>query len=285
MVERRGDLLVRFDPIELLDPTVDTKPYWGVEPLQEGLAHGSLDSLDPQPAGVNDICHDFSPETRHGPGLTRLLQFGIMTHPSASRWWGVHLVALIAGCVGSACSSATPTGPIAGDSARESTPLAERATSGELGQSEAAPDGVVRFTRIDSTVACAGATLPTAMVGLKALGFVSVINFRTAGERGETIADAREAADAAGLKYFHLPFREPSSGPVEEFLATVSEESNHPVFIHCGSANRVAMMWLIKRILVDEWSATEALAEAETVGLRSEAFRAFALDYVGSSGA
>ena len=36
---------------------------------------------------------------------------------------------------------------------------------------EKGPDGVVNYTRIDATVACAGVTPPEAMAALKQLGF------------------------------------------------------------------------------------------------------------------
>ena len=145
---------------------------------------------------------------------------------------------------------------------------------------EEGPEGVVNYTRIDATVACAGATPPEAMAELKARGFASVINFRTAGERGATVDAGQAAAEAAGLRYHHLPFREATAEVAEAFLATVGDPSNQPAFIHCGSANRVGAMWLIKRVKQDGWTVDNALAEAETIGLRSEALREFALAYV-----
>ena len=109
-------------------------------------------------------------------------------------------------------------------------------------QAEEGPSGVVNYTRVNTTVACAGATPPEAMAELKRRGFVSVINFRTAEERGATVEAGQAAAEEAGLKYFHLPFRSPSAEIAETFLETVSNAGNQPVYIHCGSANRVGAM-------------------------------------------
>ena len=39
-------------------------------------------------------------------------------------------------------------------------------------------------------------------------------------------------------------------------------------------------MWLIKRVKQDGWAVDDALAEAETIGLRSEGLTEFALAYV-----
>ena len=145
---------------------------------------------------------------------------------------------------------------------------------------EEGPEGVVNYTRVDATVACAGATPPEAMAEIRARGFASIINFRTAGERGATVDAGQAAAEAAGLRYHHIPFREPSAEVAETFLATIGDPANQPAFIHCGSANRVGAMWLIKRVKQDGWNVDDALAEAETIGLRSEGLREFALAYV-----
>ena len=149
-------------------------------------------------------------------------------------------------------------------------------------QAEEGPEGVRNYTRVDATVACAGATPPEAMAVLRERGFNAVINFRTAGENGATVDAGRAAAEAAGLKYVHIPFRQPSAEIVESFLAAVAEPANQPIYIHCGSANRVGAMWLIKRVQQDGYSIDDAVAEAEAIGLRSAALKEFALGYLGA---
>lgn len=149
-------------------------------------------------------------------------------------------------------------------------------------RSETGPEGVVNYTRVDATVACAGATPPSAMAKLKSRGFVSVINFRTADEPGAQVDEGRAAAKSVRLKYFHLPFRRASPEVTETFLKTVADPANQPAFIHCGSANRVGAMWLIKRVKVDGWSVEKATVEAEAIGLRSVGLKTFALEYVGA---
>ena len=149
-----------------------------------------------------------------------------------------------------------------------------------LGAQDEAPEGVVNYTRVDATVACAGATPASAMPALSDLGFASVINFRTAGENGANIEGSRAAATEAGLKYIHIPFRTPTDETTGQFLAAIADEANQPAYIHCGSANRVGAMWFIKRVVGDGWDTDRAMAEAETIGLRSEALKAFATEYV-----
>ena len=172
---------------------------------------------------------------------------------------------------GSATATAAPDEPIPTDAAPGF-------------QDEEGPKDVVNYTRVDATVACAGATPPEAMAELKTRGFVTVINFRTDGERGATVEAGKAAAEGAGLNYIHLPFREPSAEVIESFLSAVADPANQPIYIHCGSANRVGAMWLIKRVKLDGWSLEEATAEAEAIGLRSKGLKEFALEYVGAGG-
>jgi uncharacterized protein (TIGR01244 family) len=142
--------------------------------------------------------------------------------------------------------------------------------------------GVRNYSRVDATVGCGGAVDPAAMAGLKKEGYVSVINLREASEPGADVEAGRSAAQAAGLKYFHLPFNaaKPDSKIVDSFLATVADKSNQPVFIHCGSANRVGGVWMIKRALQDKWPIEKARAEGEAIGLSNQALVAFATDYI-----
>ena len=131
--------------------------------------------------------------------------------------------------------------------------------------------GIRNFSRVDATVGCGGAVDPSAMAGLKKDGFVSVINLRTAGEAGAEIEASRAAAQAAGLKYIHLPFNGANPDPkvLDDFLAAVADKSNQPVFVHCASASRVGAVWMTKRVLQDGWALDRAKAEAEAIGLAS----------------
>jgi uncharacterized protein (TIGR01244 family) len=142
--------------------------------------------------------------------------------------------------------------------------------------------GIRNYSRVDATVGCGGQTDPAAMAALKKEGYVSVINLRLPSEEGANVEAGRAAAQAAGLKYIHLPFNAamPDAKVVDSFLAAVADKSNQPVFIHCGSANRVGGMWMIKRVLQDKWALDRAAAEAEAIGLNNAQLKAFATDYI-----
>jgi len=142
--------------------------------------------------------------------------------------------------------------------------------------------GIRNYSRVDATVGCGGATDPSAMAGLRKEGYVSVVNLRLADEPGADVEAGRTAAKAAGLKYFHLPFNGASPDPkvVSDFLSTVADKGNQPVFIHCGSANRVGAVWMIKRVLQDGWAIDRAQTEAQAIGLTSPQLTAFATTYI-----
>jgi uncharacterized protein (TIGR01244 family) len=147
-------------------------------------------------------------------------------------------------------------------------------------QRETAPAGVPNYTRVDATVACAGATPVAAIPELKKNGFAAMINFRTAEEEGADIEASKAAAAKVGIKYIHIPFRTPTAENADAFLKAVADPTNQPVYIHCASANRVGAMWLIKRVKLDGWDVDRATKEAETIGLRAANLKQFALDYL-----
>jgi hypothetical protein len=66
--------------------------------------------------------------------------------------------------------------------------------------------GVTNFAKLDTTIACAGATTPAAVAGLKQMGYAAIINLREASEAGADIDAEAAAAKTAGITIIHLPF-------------------------------------------------------------------------------
>lgn len=142
-------------------------------------------------------------------------------------------------------------------------------------------EGIRNYSKVDATIGCAGATDPKAMAEIAKRGYVAILNLREATEDGALIPESRAAAEAAGLTFMHLPFNgaEPSPIVARQFLRIVADTNYQPLFINCGSANRVGALWLIKRLVVDKWPQEKALAEAKSIGLTSAALEKFALDF------
>jgi uncharacterized protein (TIGR01244 family) len=142
-------------------------------------------------------------------------------------------------------------------------------------------DGIKNFSRVETTVACAGAITTDAMPEIKKMGFVSVINLREAQEPGADIEKHRAAAEAAGLRYYHIPINtaKPDPRAADQFVKIISSSDTAPAFIHCASANRASAMWMIKRIVVDRWEVERAEAEAAELGLTNPALKQWAIEY------
>lgn len=142
-------------------------------------------------------------------------------------------------------------------------------------------DGIKNFARVETTVACAGAITADAMPEIKKMGFASVINLREAHEPGADIEKHEAAANAAGLRYYHVPFNgaKPDPKVADQFVKVISSKDAAPAFIHCASANRASAMWLIKRLAVDGWEVDRAVAEAEALGLTNAALKTWAIEY------
>lgn len=141
--------------------------------------------------------------------------------------------------------------------------------------------GINNFSRLETTIACAGATTPAAVAEVKRRGYASIINLRQASEAGADVEAEEAAAKAAGITYIHLPVNGASPDPaiVDRFLVAVTTPANQPAFVHCASANRASALWMIKRMTVDGWDADRAGTEAAALGLTSAALKTFAIDY------
>lgn len=143
-------------------------------------------------------------------------------------------------------------------------------------------EGITNFAQVETTVACAGAVTPSAVAGIKKMGFASIINLRLDNEKGADIDAEAAAAKAAGINFVHLPLSGsmPDPAVADRFLKVIAEPGNQPAFIHCASGNRAAAMWLIKRVLIDKWDNDRAWEEASQLGSISPVMKTFALDYI-----
>ena len=144
--------------------------------------------------------------------------------------------------------------------------------------------GVTNFARLETTVACAGATTAEAVPEIKKMGFASIINLRQPSEQGASIEEEAAAAKAAGIRFYSIPFngQMPDPAAADRFLEAITTKGSEPAFIHCAGGNRAAAMWMIKRLAVDRWTADKAAEEATALGLTSPALKQFAVDYAQS---
>lgn len=96
---------------------------------------------------------------------------------------------------------------------------------------------------LDDQVSVGAQIAPEDVAEIAAAGFKAIICNRPDAEHGPdqpSFASIAEAAQAAGLKAFHIPFsgaEGPLPGQVEE-VAKVIAETDGPVFMYCRSGTR-----------------------------------------------
>src|SRR5213083_1351956 len=108
-----------------------------------------------------------------------------------------------------------------------------RAASAQQVTKQTVP-GVQNFAKLETTVACGGATTPEAVPEIKKMGFASIINLRLPSEAGANVEGEAAAAQAANIKFFNIPFNGQSPDPAvaDKFLATLTTPGNEPAYIH-----------------------------------------------------
>lgn len=144
--------------------------------------------------------------------------------------------------------------------------------------------GAMNFAKLETTVACGGATTPEAVPELKKMGYASIINLRLPTEAGANVEGEAAAAKAAGINFFSIPFsgQKPDPSVADKFLEAITTKGNEPAYIHCAAGNRAGAMWMIKRLVVDKWDTEKAFTEATALGLVSPNLKQFAIDYAES---
>jgi len=118
-------------------------------------------------------------------------------------------------------------------------------------------------------------------------GFKTFIDVAPDGD-GEALA---AAARGVGMKYIAMPIARDADGSqfdmakIEPAIKAISDPANQPVFLHSANGHSSAMLWMIKRVVSDGWTAEQAGAEAATIGLVNDdpsvpALWKFAQDYI-----
>ena len=124
-----------------------------------------------------------------------------------------------------------------------------------------------------------GQFTPKDIEEIKAAKIERVITLRT---DGEIDWNEKSAIESAGLEFEQVPFRGPESLTDDVFdkvRGLLSDESQ-PTLLHCGSANRVAGVWLTYRVLDEGVELDTAIAEAKAIGLRSPLIEEKAVGYI-----
>jgi uncharacterized protein (TIGR01244 family) len=98
-------------------------------------------------------------------------------------------------------------------------------------------------------------------------GYKSVLNLRSADEVG-FLSDEQQQAQAAGLKYAHVPLR-PTEANQELTQKAIEEIENlpKPVLIHCAAGARAGGIALIAAAIQQSLTFEEITEKAQELGL------------------
>ena len=145
--------------------------------------------------------------------------------------------------------------------------------------------GVTNFARLETTVACAGATSRRRSPRSRRWGSRRSSTCGSRPSRAPTSTRKPRPPKPRAFAYYSIPFngQTPDPAAADRFLEAITTKGSEPAFIHCAGGNRAAAMWMIKRLAVDRLGpADKAAEEATALGLTSPALKQFAIDYAQS---
>jgi uncharacterized protein (TIGR01244 family) len=107
----------------------------------------------------------------------------------------------------------------------------------------------------------------------KKLGVTTIVNLRTQGEMDNLGFDEAGLAEAAGMKYVHVPMGAelPAQEQLDQVLDIITRATagDGKVLVHCAGASRVGGVWTAFRCERHGLSVEESLAEGQRIGMHS----------------
>jgi uncharacterized protein (TIGR01244 family) len=128
--------------------------------------------------------------------------------------------------------------------------------------------------RINERVVLAGQPEPEDWSRVAKQGYRTVINMRSDPERA---AIEGRNAEQAGLSYLHLPLPTYEIEPehIASFRAAIEQADEGGLMIHCRTASRVALLWMLDRIVNEGWTQEQAEAELRAAGYAESSMETF----------
>lgn len=104
--------------------------------------------------------------------------------------------------------------------------------------------------------------------------FKLIINVRSDPQRAAAQA---QSAQAQGLAYVHLqlPAYELEAEHIQEFADALVQANGGKVLVHCRTASRVALLWLLHRMVQQQWPQEKAEAELQAAGYDEDDMEVF----------
>ncbi len=92
----------------------------------------------------------------------------------------------------------------------------------------------------------------------------------------------KEIVEANEMQFVNIPWNgeDELTDDVFDRIRATLHTAEQPILMHCGSANRAAGAWLVRRVLDQDVELETALKEAKDAGLSSDAYEAKARAYI-----
>lgn len=136
--------------------------------------------------------------------------------------------------------------------------------------------GAVNASQVAGKLIFAGQPDEAALKEAAARGTKVVINLRMPEEMAQVKVDEAKAAEAAGMSYVSVPMKghELAAADREKVFALLDaarKPGGRPVFLHCGTSNRVGFVWGLYNATREKLDVEEAVARAKAAGMKSPA--------------
>jgi uncharacterized protein (TIGR01244 family) len=126
---------------------------------------------------------------------------------------------------------------------------------------------ITYYNRAAPGIGTAGLLQGNAVAEAKAHGFKVIVDLRGP---AEGLEPEKAAAAKAGITYINIPVTTaaPTDAQIADFARVVENAADHPVLVHCHTANRVGAMWALYRASRGV-PGEIAIEEGRAVGLKS----------------
>jgi protein tyrosine phosphatase (PTP) superfamily phosphohydrolase (DUF442 family) len=122
--------------------------------------------------------------------------------------------------------------------------------------------GVSNAARVTNNLYRGAQPSPDAFAGLKKLGIELVVDFQ---DNREDIQREKDRVEAQGMAFVSIPWNartNPSRDNVIAFFTALHDNSGKKIFVHCErGADRTGVMIALYRIVYDQWTPDQAVAE------------------------
>ncbi|HLB59938.1 MAG TPA: protein tyrosine phosphatase family protein [Bdellovibrionota bacterium] len=142
---------------------------------------------------------------------------------------------------------------------------------------------VPNFSRVQPDLAVGGQPNQESLKVAKKAGYKTIINLRP---REEWPFDEKSYVEDLGMAYVLIPIVGPESITLEkgkEFQTILNNKDSYPVFIHCGSSNRVGALFALYEFLENKADVETAIQKGKKAGLTSPALEERVRDLMKSS--